>query len=156
MKQFERIHDRIKHKSFGKIRISKKTEKVAKNEIEVKNKKDTKSVFEEEERIANQVFEELKKKKLSKVGNIWEIRKKVIGGKKLNILATAIIDPISGKLVTSKQKIKEVTLQYCKDTLTNYDPHVQYEEEIRKKKESMTNILQENPGNFVLQRETFD
>ena len=96
--------------------------------MKVKNKKDAKSVFEEEERIANQEIEELKKKKLSKVGNYWEIRKEVIGGKKLNILATAIIDPISGKLVTSKQKIKEVTLQYCKDTLTNYDPHVQYED----------------------------
>ena len=52
--------------------------------------KDAKYLFEEQEKIANQEIEELKRKKLSKVGNIWEIRKKVIGGKKTNIQATAI------------------------------------------------------------------
>ena len=76
MNQFERIHDRIKHKSFGKGKVQRK----GKVEIENRNEKDAKSMFEEEERLANQDIEAIKKKKLSKVGNIWEIRKKVIGG----------------------------------------------------------------------------
>ena len=114
MNQFERIHDRIKHKSFGKIKISGKVQRKGNVEIENRNEKDAKSMFEEEERLANQDIEAIKKKKLSKVGNIWEIRKKVIGGKKQSSQATAIIDPMSGKLITSKQKIKEVSLQYCK------------------------------------------
>ena len=61
--------------------------------------------------MVSQEIADIKKIKLSKLGNIWEIRKRVIGGKKQNIQATAILDPMSGKLVTAKQKIKEVSLQ---------------------------------------------
>ena len=47
-------------------------------------------------------MKKLREKKLSRVGNIWEIRKRVIGGKKAHHEATAIIDPINGKMVVSK------------------------------------------------------
>ena len=75
MNQFERIHDRIKHKSFGKIKISRKVQKKGKIEIENRNEKDAKSMFEEEERLANQEIGAIKKKRLSKVGEIWEVGK---------------------------------------------------------------------------------
>ena len=82
-------------------------------------------------------------------------KEKSYWGEEQSSQATAIIDPMSGKLITSKQKIKEVSLQYCKDTLTNYEPLSEYKEIIRKKKEEMKNILQEGTGSFFLQRETF-
>ena len=85
MRQFEKIHDKLKFKAFGKIRISGKTHKKEKSNNTKNNVGDlinAKSIFEEKEQIASQEIEEIKKKKLSKVGNIWEIRKKVIGGKK--------------------------------------------------------------------------
>ena len=161
MKQFEKIHNKIKYKAFGKIRISGK--------IKVKEKKDTKSkdenkemfaklMVEEEEKIANLEIEEVKKKKLSKVGNIWEIRRKVIGGKKQKVQVSAILDPNSGELIVSKQKIKDVSLQYCKDTLSNHAPESDYKEEIRVKKDSFQKFLSESEGtgNFNISRETFD
>ena len=72
--------------------------------------------------------------KLAKVGNIWEIRKKVIAGNKKEMKVNAIIDPKTGKLVLSKQKIKEVTLDYCKATLAKNQPEKEYADQIESKK----------------------
>ena len=66
------------------------------------------------------------------------------------------MDPKSGKLIISKQKIKEASLQYCIDTLSKYEPDLEYQEVIRRKKETLNTKLQEGKGNFILQRETFD
>ena len=62
-------------------------------------------------------IEEIKTMKKLRVAKIWEIRKRVIGGKKRKSEVTAIADPENGRVVGSKKRIKEVTLKYCKDTL---------------------------------------
>ena len=55
-----------------------------------------------------------KKMKLPKVGKIWEIRKKVLVGKKASLDSTAIVHHVSGKLVVSRTEIREFSLEYCK------------------------------------------
>ena len=42
---------------------------------------------------------------------MWEVRKKVVGGKKAVLEATAIVNPKTKKLVVQRNEIKEVTLQ---------------------------------------------
>ena len=72
-------------------------------------------------------MEKIKRMKLSKVGKVWGIQKRVVGEKKTEQNATAIPDPKTGKLIVSRNKIKEVSLEYCKNTLANHDPHADYE-----------------------------
>ena len=76
-------------------------------------------MFEEQEKGANGAIETIKKLKVPKLGKIWEIRKQVLGGKKACLESSAIVHPNTGKLVASRTGIKEVSLEYCKNTLTN-------------------------------------
>ena len=59
---------------------------------------------------------------------------KVIGGKKKNMLPSAIFDPKTKKLLLNKDEIKEVTLKYCMDTLTSNTPEASFENSIKEKK----------------------
>ena len=68
------------------------------------------------------------------MGRIWEIRKRVIGGKRKIIEQTAIVDPETGKVVGSRKKIKDVTLKYCKATLSKNTTPLGYEDEFNDKK----------------------
>ena len=124
MKVFERIHDKIKHKSFGKVTIGNKKiqhDKDSDTGNETEEEK-AKNIFEEEVSRADEEIEEIKKLKISKVGKIWEMKKKIVGGKKASMETTAIVDPENNKLVVSKKQIISVTLKYCQETLNNNKP----------------------------------
>ena len=155
--KFEKIHDKIKHKSFGKVTISDRKRTIhteEKNAISQEAK--AKELFELQKKKAEDAIEEIKKLKLSRVGNVWEVRKKVLGKKKTNTQPNAILNPESGILVVSKNEIKAVTLKYCKDTLENNQPHPKYQKEIlMKKKVVEENCLKEN-CDFIINQETFD
>ena len=77
-------------------------------------------------------IEEIKKLKISKVGKIWEMKKKIVGGKKASMETTAIVDPENNKLVVSKKQIISVTLKYCKETLNNNKPTEEYKDTIQR------------------------
>ena len=79
MKAFNKIHDKIKYKAFGKVTIGKKSREHEK--ADGKNKKlDAKELFEDVAKKVEKEIEEIKTMKKSRVGKIWEIRKKVMGG----------------------------------------------------------------------------
>ena len=84
------------------------------------------------------------------------VRKKVIGEKKTKIIPSAITDPETNKLVLNANKIKQVTLNYCMDTLTNKEPEDTFRKEIDNKKEKVKHILEETNGDFETTKETFD
>ena len=109
MVKFENIHNTIKYKSFGKVTISKKrseSERVDEDPVAMEEKAE--QLYKEQEKRANDEIKEVKRKKLSKVGNVWEIRKRVIGGgRKAHHEATSIVNPVTGKLVVSKNQIKK-------------------------------------------------
>ena len=154
MLNFEKLHDKIKFKAFGKVTIGKYND--SKNECDDTEDITAQKLFEEEEKRALFEIEEIKQMKLSKVGKIWELKKKIIGGKKALIENTAIIDPKSGKLAASKEQIKRVTLVYCKETLSNNKPSTAYETIIKEKKHAFEKKLLECDGNFAPNQETFD
>ena len=89
------------------------------------------------------------------MGQLWYIRKRVIGGKKSKIMATAIRNPKTGKLIVGKRDIKETTLNYCIDTLTNNPIEKGFEKYINQKKEKVEIILEMNDGSFETQKENF-
>ena len=63
-----------------------------------------------------------------------------------------IVNPSTGKLVISKQEIKEVTLKYCKDTLENNAIEKEFEDEIHEKKEKVRTKLAETDGRFEIKQ----
>ena len=91
-----------------------------------------------------------------KVGKIWEVRKKVLGGKNTMMQATAIINPETGRLAVTKDEALNATLKYCKETLKNNEPNEDFKKEVEKKKEEVTNYLQLKEGQFSATKETFN
>jgi hypothetical protein len=156
MTKFEKIHETIKFKAFGKVTINgNKKEMNRKKIINSDNDDEAHELFEEQEKKAEHEIEEIKKMKLPKLGNVWEIRKRVMGGGK-HIQATAIIDPVTGKLVVSKHRIKQVSLAYCKATLANNQPDKEFREEILSKLIKVQTKLSDNKEEFHINKETFD
>ena len=151
MEAFEKVHEKIKFKSFGKVKIGKSYREKVGQVI-----KDPKEQFEEEEAKASKEIDQINKMKLSNIGKVWEIRRRIVGGKKANIEATAITNPDSGKLVVSKDNIKKVTLKYCIDTLSSNIPEKEYQKHIEDKRKHVNNKLLEVDGSFAPLKETFE
>ena len=114
-KRFEKIHDKIKFKAFGKVTIRQR--RIPKDKLEVVGKDTATELLEAQQKRAQSEIEDIEKTKGGKVRKVWEIKKKVLGGKKTDVEATAIINPKTGNLALSKGEIKKVSLQYTKETL---------------------------------------
>ena len=75
-------------------------------------------------------------------------------GKKKNIEQTAIVDADTGKIVGSRQKVREVTLKYCIETLKKNNIPAGYKDtfmasEVERK-------LNDSDGTFTADKEAFD
>ena len=155
MKKFNKIHEKIKYAAFGKVTIGR-TERNTKSTIEDDKNNEAKELYEEEARRVEQEIVEIRNLKKSRVGKIWDIRKKVIGGKKKKNEVTAIVDPENGKVVASRNKIKEITLKYCRDTLKKNKIPEGYENTFMTKKKEVEQKLKEKDGTFKPSEEAFD
>ena len=152
MKRFEKIHNQIKYKSFGKVTL-KNRETKGENKT---NKDDENSVWEEQERKTEEEIEDIKKTKGGRVGRIWMIRKRVIGNSKKPAPPSAIMNPITNKLAVNKKEIKEVSLNYCKETLANNETKPEYVKLVQKKKEETEEIMKANDGDFEPTKESLE
>ena len=88
----------------------------------------------DQEKIVEEELNKIKATHKEIVSQVWVIRKKVVGGRKSKVLTTAITNPATNKLVANRKEIKEVTLKYCIDALTNNTPDPVYVEETNQKK----------------------
>ena len=127
VRKFEKIHNDIKYKAFGKVTLNNNSNKEHYEEEDNNEEKDTdekkaEKWAKDQHVIVEKELNNLKKTKNGKAGQVWAVRKKVIGEKKTQTLPTAIIDPETNKLVVNPNKIKEVTLKYCINTLRNNYP----------------------------------
>ena len=158
MGRFDRIHNKIKYMAFGKVRIGRNAQKFDNDmgEPEGSIEEKARDTFEEEVKKASVEIEEIKKLRTSKVGRIWEIRKKVMGGNEKNILPTAITHYETGKLIVSRAEIKQVSLSYCKATLADNEPSQAFASHIQSKAENVRSQLLNCDGKFGISKETFD
>ena len=162
IKKFDNIMKDIKFKSFGKVTINNKRDESKKiHVVDIQEEKEREEVkakllYEEQNKIVSEELEKIKASKNGRAGIIWEVRKKVIGKKKNNIVARAIKNPTNGKMAVNKKEIKEITLKYCMETLENNQPEKEYETEIRNKKEFVKQFMKETNGSFETYKETFD
>ena len=72
--------------------------------------------------------------KLQSVNNgrpdsIFQIANTIIGNKKSGVEATAVKDPLTGKIVVSHKEMKKVILQYCTSNLQDKHTEEGFEEE---------------------------
>ena len=162
MKKFEAVMNDIKFKAFGKVTINNnrpKQQEIDEIPIKEKEKRDeieAEELFEEQEKAVNEELEKIKACKNGKAGKIWNIRKKVLGGKDKNMVSKAITNPKNGKMTLNKKEIKEVTLKYCMETLSNNKPDPGYEDEIKKKIEFVKQFMLSKDGEFEASKDTFD
>ena len=93
---------------------------------------------------------------MEKLGKYGLSEKKVIGGKKADSLATAIVDPVNKHLVTNKIQIKYTILKYCIETLSNNEAEDRFKEEIEKKTQDVHNVVTNKEGMFETSKSTFE
>ena len=155
MVKFEKLHDRIKYEAFGKVKVkSNSAKKMDDKESNANESAD--EILKKQREEAEKEIEKLRNEHSSRAGRVWELKKKIVGGKKGTQQATAIVDPNTGRLAVSKQEIKDVTLKYCKDTLKDNDVEDEFKEVIQRKKEKVEQKLSESGGTFEIRQETFD
>ena len=152
MKKMDNEMNRIKSEAFGKVKEKKskggckELDKLQKEKKEILNKNEGESKDEELNIIEDKITEviltkqregfekELKSIKDIKVTKgksaaIFKLKGKITGLKSSCQEATVLVDPASGEEVTTPEEIKRVSLQYCKDLLTNRKPKDEYAED---------------------------
>ena len=155
---FDKKLDKIKFQAFGKVTIENKAGKSLKEKEnkETSEEEIAKKLLEEQTAIAEHELNEIDKAKIGKVGKVWEIKKRIMGGKKGAMEATAIINPTTNKLAVSRNEIKQATLQYCVDTLANNEPaNIYFEKHIKEKKKKVEDFLNLKDGDFKATEDTF-
>ena len=88
------------------------------------------------------------KNKKGKTAAIFQLKDSVVGSKKVEQEATVIMDPITKCEVDSVEDIKRVSLNYCKELLTNRSPNFGFEDTVELKNEihelRMNELIPEN------------
>ena len=147
----------MKFQAFGKVTVGKNSQVKTDEANDTMDKdKRAEEMFEEEVQAAEKEIEEIRQSKGGKVGKIWEIRKKVIGGKKNETEASAVVNPKTGKLAITKDEIMKVSLQYCKETLENNKPAPEFRNEIEDKRKFVQKKMDMKDGVFEARFETFE
>ena len=132
--KFMKRLDKTIHKCFKKIRITEKVdqekEELFKKWRKLKNERkpeNMKQLNEIEEELAGKYAEEYLEKINAKIdgidceegeinsGNLWNLKKQIFP--KSREPPTAMIDPLSGNLITSDDKIEEASIEVYKDRL---------------------------------------
>ena len=158
MDKFNKIHEQIKYKAFGKVTIKDKR-KV--NTIQNSDSKEdteeqrTQKLAEEQESRAEEEIEKIRKAAPSKVGKIWAARKEILNVNKNKLMATAIRNPVTNKLAVTQQEVKELTLNYCMETLKNNEPDDEFKEEMDAQNKVVAEFMKNKEGEFEASKETF-
>ena len=104
---------------------------------------DEKEILSKQSKIIEDQINELKEKRLGRVGTIFKMKEMINGPKKGGQELTAVRHPVSGEMVVSTEEIKRVTLEYCVKNLENLppDPEVEMDTNL---KEYLHNIRMED------------
>ena len=160
-KEFDKVHNKIRFKAFGKVTLYKKENKASDEDADnteydgTTEEQKAEKLFQEQKRRAAKEVEKIEASSQNKVGKVWEIKKLIIGGKRAAQETTAIVNPKTGKLAVSKKEIRQVSLTYCKETLANNEPEDGFEDEINSKKKLVRDLLNVEGGTFEANKDTF-
>ena len=150
MNKVRKVDTKIMFSAFGKVQI-----KTSHDDKVNGDEESAEEQLKEQEKLIEEEILKIKEDNKCKTSRIWDIRKKVLGGKKAKSEATAVVDPETNKLVVSKKEIQRVTLDYCKATLENNQIDPDFKEEINEKQKQVSIKLKEKDGEFEVKKETF-
>ena len=99
--KFDKLDNKIKFKVFGKVTIIQNRKEGGSKKIEEDNNEEdddakAQNIWKEQVTRAEEEMNEIDKLRNGKVGKIWEAKKRIVGGKKGTIQATAIVNPETG------------------------------------------------------------
>ena len=69
----------------------------------------SRKLWEDQVSRVEEEMKEIDKLRNGKVGKIWEVKKRIIAGKKANMQATAMINPETQRLAVTKKEILQAT-----------------------------------------------
>ena len=73
------------------------------------------------------------KNKRGNVAAVFKLKEAIVGNKKVTQEPTTLIDPVTKLEVDSVEGIKRISLEYCKNLLTNREPRKGFEDIVRNK-----------------------
>ena len=165
MAKIEAIETKTKFKSFGKTKHSEKKgtkqrlcrcDPGKRGSCDECKRKDDELVATRTQKLEAQL-QKIKSSNQGRSGNVFQIRKSVLGSKKGGQEASAIRDPESGELVVNKEEIKRITLKYCVNNLKNNDPDPDTEDIVKKRKFEQKKIMEDKSGeDFNITYDDFD
>ena len=132
MSEFEKINNKIKFESFGKTKIrNKKPNKVITNKEGLPEEELAKDLLKKQNEILEKEVATIKEMKNGRNTKVFKLMEKIRGPKKQGQEASAVRDHKTKELVVSPEEIEKVSLEYCKEVLTNNVPDNEYEMEIK-------------------------
>ena len=112
--------------------LRNKTNTEKDEEIKVLEEKITKEVLSTQRMKLEKEIEALKnmKSKKGKSAVIFNLKDRIVGKKKTIQEPTTMVDPETKEDLKTREKIKEASLSYCVDLLTNRSPKPGFEEDL--------------------------
>ena len=102
-------------------------------------------------------IQDIKDKRMGRVGNIFKMKESISGPKKGNQEPTAVRHPETGDMIVSSDEIKRVTLNYCVQNLVDKPSDPKVEKEINIKKELHDLRMEDNDDEeFELLKDDYD
>ena len=137
--------EKNKFKSFGKVKrkiTSVTNDKDLRKLYEEKVKNDEDENIQLDEKINKKILEyqvkeyerkllylnELKKEK-GRSASVFKLKEKIVGSKKAVQEAVSMKDPATGELILENEKLKEASVRYVSNLLTNRSPKEEYRKE---------------------------
>ena len=169
MAKLENIDTKIKFQAFGKTKPKKKkigeSEKCRRHrcnpgdiceDCKTQKQKDDDLLDKQRQRIED-VVEKITNSKQGRAGNVFKIRKSILGPKKTGQEASAIRHPKTNELIVSKEEIKKVTLEYCTENLANNTPDEEVKDMINKRRTEQIEKMKDTSGeSFEVNFQDFD
>ena len=93
-------------------------------QLEIARKEDLDSEIDKFRRMKN---------KRGTVAAVFKLKEAIVGNKKVTQEPTTLIDPVTKLEVDSVEGIKRISLEYCKNLLTNREPREGFEDIVRNK-----------------------
>ena len=151
MKGVDAIETKVKFKAFGKTK-----EATLKKQVERKHTNDE-ELLEQQGKAMEEEIMKVKGEAKDRVGRVYKMKKRMMGGKNAAQEPTAIRDPTNNELVVSGEMIKEITLKYCEDNLKDKkdDENKAKEDEIKAEVHKIRMASKED-DDFEVIEEDFD
>ena len=143
MKEIDKIDTKTKFQAFGKTKLTSRKALNNKLDNKTQDEKDAAIKQKETEKVENQI-EKIKSKNQGRAGNVFRIRKDIVGPKKAGQEATSVKDPSTGEILVTKDDIKKATLNYCVKNLKGNKPDKSVVEMIKQRKANQLKKMDED------------